>query len=51
MTSQQIDKLRQLLLESGIRTKANKCSILSEVSTYATELEEKLERLELDRQK
>ena len=51
MTSQQIDKLRQLLLECGIQTKANKSSVLSEVASYMTQLEEQLAGLEAERQR
>ena len=51
MTSQQIDKLRQLLLDCGIQTKTNKSSVLSEVASYMTQLEEQLADLEAERQR
>ena len=50
MTSQQIDKLRLILQENGIDTKANKCSVLSEVVGYVTQLEQGLQDLEAERQ-
>lgn len=50
MTSQQIDKLRVLLLDSGVHTKANKCSVLSEVVNYVTKLEQGLRDLEAERE-
>lgn len=51
MTSQQIDKLRQLLLDCGIQTKTNKSSVLSEVANYMTQLEQQLADLEAERQR
>ena len=51
MTSQQIEKLRQLLLDCGIQTKTNKGSVLSEVANYMTQLEQQLAGLEAERQR
>lgn len=49
MTSRQIDKLRQLLQECGIHTKANKSSVLSEVASYVAKLEQQVQQLEEER--
>lgn len=50
-TSQQFHRLRALLLENGIQPRANKSSILTEVTRYIQELEDKLKSLEEDRQR
>ncbi|CAN0551713.1 unnamed protein product, partial [Ectocarpus sp. 12 AP-2014] len=49
MTSRQIDKLRKLLRECGIQTKANKSSVLSEVASYTAQLQQQIEQLEEER--
>ncbi|CBJ28007.1 conserved unknown protein [Ectocarpus siliculosus] len=49
MTSRQIDKLRKLLQECGIQTKANKSSVLSEVASYTAQLQQQIEQLEEER--
>ncbi|CAM9954080.1 unnamed protein product [Hapterophycus canaliculatus] len=49
MTSRQIDRLRLLLQECGIHTKANKSSVLSEVASYTAKLQEQVEQLEEER--
>lgn len=51
MTSQQIEKLRKILLESSIQTKPNKVGVLSEVRIYLEKLEQTVRELELERQR